>query len=154
HGDVVGLRGLVLDGKGTALGGIDAQAVGSLHIQNCVIRNFEGVGGPFGVLMSVTSGTGAIFLSDTLIYNNGAGAGSGGVFLRSDGGSINGVLDRVRLENNLVGLGVLSGFATGGARVTVRDTTVVGNAGDGILAGTNGTSSALVFVERTTAVNN
>jgi len=153
--DVVGLRGLVLDGLGAGAKGIQASHLSALHVQNCVIRNFEGSSSPYGIATLSTSGRIALFVSDTLIYNNGSASNSGGILLGAMGGSISAVLDRVRLENNVIGLNVLNlGAATDNFRVTVRDTTISGNAGDGIVASTNGVSSTVVLVERSAAVNN
>src|SRR5262249_1158050 len=40
-GDVVSLRGIVIDGLGDGVKGIYATQVSALHIQNCVIKNFQ-----------------------------------------------------------------------------------------------------------------
>src|SRR5262249_35434889 len=106
-----------------------------------------------------------LFVSDTLIYNNGVGGTfahlSGGVILTSQNGSaITAVLARVQLENNVNGLLAIN-LNTGGGKlhVTVRDSTVAGNASDGIsaqnpgFAGSPGTGT-IVFIDGTTLVNN
>src|SRR5205807_906951 len=41
NGDVVSVRGLVIDGRGLGQNGITFQTGLALHIQNCVIRNFS-----------------------------------------------------------------------------------------------------------------
>jgi hypothetical protein len=154
-GDVVSLHGLVLDGAGAGLVGLNVNRVGSLHVQNCVIRNFEGGALPHGIFMTANSGTSSLFLSDTIVYNNGSGGSTGGVALISQGtGSLKALLNRVRLENNVIGLRVSSNSGPGNARVTVRDSTAVGNVGDGILAKVDTGAGAVVLVERTTTVNN
>src|SRR5262249_28301389 len=40
RGDIVSLRGLVIDGQGTGQMGIQSTGRATLHMQNCVIRNF------------------------------------------------------------------------------------------------------------------
>src|SRR5262249_15632484 len=110
---------------------------------------------PYGIALTTTSGRSALFVSDTLVYNNGSGSNSGGILLFAMGGSISATLDRVRLENNVIGLDIANiGAAADNIRATVRDTAVAGNAGDGLLASTNAISSTVVLVERATAVNN
>src|SRR5262249_25131122 len=48
-GDVITLRGLVIDGQVTASSGIAFSSGSALHIQNCVIRNFEFNAQGFGI---------------------------------------------------------------------------------------------------------
>ena len=156
-GDIVGLRGLVIDGHGTGAIGIHIAKPSAVHIQNCVIRNFE-VGQASGifVLQGGSSG-GQIFISDSLIYNNGSAAATGGIVLQSGTtASLNVVLDRVHLENNVVGLLVDGTRGTGnGVHVILRDSVVSGNASHGIQAlSAPGRGPAFLVIERTTSVNN
>src|SRR5262249_10177957 len=154
-GDVVNLRGIVIDGTGLGAQGLNVNQVGALHMERCVIANFEGAPTSFGIVMNPFSGTQSVFLSDTIIYNNGSGAGSAGIQLLTTGrGSIKAILDPVPLENNVTGLQVEAQSGAGILRVAVRDSTAVGNAGDGILTNVGSGASAFVFVERSTFVNN
>src|SRR5262249_10347952 len=82
-GDVVSVRGLVIDGQGAASGfsGIVYRAASAVHVQNCVIRNFQTTdpNGSNGVTVEL-SGTdrGKLFVSDTLVSDNGrAGTANG-----------------------------------------------------------------------------
>src|SRR5262249_56105026 len=89
-----------------------------------------------------------------LIYNNGSGAGTGGIVLR---GNANATLDRVHLENNVVGLfmDATTESGSGGIHVVVRDSVTSANAADGIFAKSQaGLPPAFLVVERTTSVNN
>ena len=131
--------------------------VSAVHIQNCTIGNFEspslGIGLSFSAL-----GNSQLFVSDTIIFNNGGRAASGGVLIETGGtGSANVVLDRVHLDNNVVGL-LVDGRSTqngNGAHVVLRDSVVSGNASHGILAlSAPGKAPAFIVVERTTSVNN
>src|SRR5262249_25106990 len=136
--------------------GIAINQASAVHVQNCVIRNFEEGGSPSGIL-ALPQGNVSIYVSDTIIFNNGAEITSGGILLFPMAtGSINVVLDRVHLENNVVGLFVAGFFSTGnGVHVVIRDSVVAGNARDGILALTQtGSAPAFILVERTSAVNN
>src|SRR5262249_51027244 len=47
-GDVVALRGLIIDGSLGGAIGIEYRVASAMHIQNCVIRNFEAVNS-FGI---------------------------------------------------------------------------------------------------------
>src|SRR5262249_10926906 len=91
-GDIVTLRGLVIDGKEIGGAGIAIVIVSAVHIQNCTIGNFEspslGIGLSFSAL-----GNSQLFVSDTIIFNNGGRAASGGVVIQAGGtGSANVVL--------------------------------------------------------------
>src|SRR5262249_52868511 len=48
-GDVISVRGLVIDGQGQGQDGIFVSAASALHVQNCVIRNFQAFGSAFGI---------------------------------------------------------------------------------------------------------
>jgi hypothetical protein len=158
-GAIVSLRGLVVDGLGGGNIGVDFLGGSALHVQNCVIRNFQGAGGGYGINFN-PHGHSQLFLSDTIIFNNGSGANSGGMRIATcctSGTSADAVLDRVHLENNVFGVRVDgNGGSTGpGAHVVVRDSVVSGNVGSGIIATTvAGQAPAFIFVERSSSVNN
>jgi len=156
-GDVVSLRGLVLDGTGfTGTGGIVIRSAAGVHIQNCVIRNFEGRIDADGIVL-INSGNTQMFVSDTMVFNNGNLPDTAGIHISSfGGGSANVVLDRVHLENNVVALLIDGSINPGnGAHVVVRDSVVSGNASDGIRAFTvAGKAPAFIVVEHSSVVNN
>jgi hypothetical protein len=63
--DVVNLRGLTLVGDGVGLNGIDFSNLGTLNMQNCVIRGFTNNG------LSLSPAGVAVFnISDTVVSNN------------------------------------------------------------------------------------
>jgi hypothetical protein len=155
--DVVSLRGLVIDGLGAANSGqtgIEISSASAVHIQNCVIRNFEVNGTGFGITLITGSST-QLFVSDTIIFNNGSVANTGGILI-NPGGSAKVVLDRVHLENNVFGIMASGSASTGsGIHLVVRDSVISGNAANGIHAVTKaGHAPAFVFVERSSLVNN
>jgi len=156
-GDIVSLRGLVMDGLGTGRHGVfifNGSQGSALHIQNCVIRNFEGTTSASGIQFESTSNM-QLFVSDTIIFNNGSVAGTGGIVLRP-GNTVKVVLDRVHLENNVIGLRADGRVSSGnGARVVIRDSAVSGNASDGILAISQaGAGPAFILAEHTSSVYN
>ena len=160
-GDVVSLRGLTINGSEAAAIGISYSVAAALHIQNCVIKNFEDPQAGTGIQVPA-NGTQQMFISDTLIYNNGGALGDNGV----GGGilvSINTtgteaiVLDRVHLENNVFGLKVDNSQNTmgNGVHVVVRDSVISGNAASGIIASlAPGAKPVIMFVEHSSIVNN
>ena len=165
-GAIVSLRGLVIDGLGAGEVGIDFEGGAALHIQNCVIRNFE-ADGALGVWFDAAADSDAVpdggeaqlFISDTIIFNNGkAATTSGGIRLSNQSaGSTKAVLDRVHVENNVQGMMIDASFnAQRNVRVIVRDSVISGNAANGIHALTQAirSSSAFAVVEGTTIVNN
>ena len=165
-GDIVSLRGLVIDGQGIGTFGIVVTSAVAVHIQNCVIRNFEGAPDGYGIAVipgsfgtpPITLGSNPqVFVSDTIIFNNGSGARTAGIAIQTaSNATANVVLDRVHLENNVIGLRVDGSGSTGnGSHVILRDSVASGNAGDGILAtSVTGHAPAFILVERTSSVNN
>jgi len=156
-GDMVSLHGLTIDGQGIGAQGIRITTASAVHIQNCVIRNFEASpGNGVGIFLSPGGNT-QMFVSDTIIFNNGSTATTGGIVIEPTGtGSANVVLDRVHLENNVRGLWADGSLSTGnGVHVILRDSVSSGNAGDGILAtSASGKAPAFVVVDRSTTANN
>jgi len=164
-GDVVGLRGLVIDGApGMGRAGINIATVSAVHIQNCVIRNFQGSGpsAGYGIALEPTGST-QLFVSDTIIYNNGSTADSGGILIDAGGqfAGVKAMLDRVHVENNVIGIKVDgTGSFGSGFHVTVRNSVVSGNVATGIwsarFAGHNGLGSSptVVVVDGTAVANN
>src|SRR5262249_23776503 len=78
-GDVASVPGLTIDGRNAGDVGILVAQASAVHIQNCVIRNIQGIG-PFGLLFAAnTNSPTQLFVSDTIIFNNGSTANTGGV---------------------------------------------------------------------------
>ena len=159
-GDVVILRGLVVDGQVNGAVGIDIFHASAVHVQNCIIRNFEAASSGLGIVFQPTSNS-QLFVSDTLIYNNGGTANSGGIRISAVGslGIANVVLDHVHLENNVFGIQIFSGGVStanpAGSHVILRDSVVSGNFGNGVHALTApGKGAAFAVIERTSIVNN
>src|SRR5262249_22177857 len=119
-------------------------------------RKFRASPKDYGIGLS-PSNNAQLFVSDTIIFNNGSGAISAGIYIVPLATiSLNVVLDRVHLENNVRGLWVDGSLSTGnGSHVAIRNSVVSGNAGDGILATSlAGKAPAFIVVEHTSAVNN
>ena len=164
-GDVVSLRGLTINGFAHARVGINIGTASAVHIQNCIVTGFQDTGFPadgghsaFGISLA-PSGRTQMFVSDTLIYNNGAASFTGGILIepQNANSAADAVLDRVHLENNVDGILIDGAVAAGsaGSHVVVRDSVMSGNVGSGIHAFTqSGKSPAFVSVERSSMVRN
>ncbi len=100
-GSNVNLRGLVIEGFGNGLNGIRFLAGGSVHIEDCVIQGFSGVG-----IDAEPSTVAELYVKNTVVRNNN-GASGGGVLLKPTvTGSISAVLDNVNVHNNRYGVRV------------------------------------------------
>jgi hypothetical protein len=157
--DVINLRGLIIEGAQVGLNGIMFQSGGALHIQNSVIRGFRGFPDGNGIMFAPTA-TSELYVSDTLVADNGGnllgatGQRSGGGIMISPAvsGSAKVMLDRVRAENNLVGIKISNSIsATGTMLVTMRDSTSTGNLHEGISI--EGVSTQ-VMIDQSAVVNN
>jgi hypothetical protein len=100
-----------------------------------------------------------LFISDSIFFNNGGPRSGGGIFVRPGGtATADVVLERVRVEDNLVGIsldGAITGFG-GSIHAVLRDSVVSGNVSDGVAVSTesSGKPPAFVFMERSAAVGN
>ena len=144
--DKISLRGLLIDGVGTGGNGILFNAGGSLHVHDCLIRNFNSGNG-------ITFQPGAaskLSVSNTQILDN---AGDGVNISPSGSGSVTVVFDHVEMDNNGVrGLFVNGSGSTGIVRVTVSES-VAAHAQQGIAAASTG-APVNVMVRNCTIANN
>lgn len=149
--DRVFLKGLDIEGLITGLNGINVLSAALVHVEDCVIRNFQGAN-PNGFGIKLTPSAGLTFIvARTTLYNNGTAAFGGGVQVRPTGGFTSGTLDKVIAVRN--GSGITGDGNGGGSfNFTVRDSTLSGNVTDGIFNTTAGTG--IVNVERSSIVNN
>lgn len=152
--DVVRIHGLVIDGGKdlNSLAGIRFNTGGELHVENCLIKNFQAAGAGFGI--QFTPNTPAnLYVSDTVIVHNVNGQG-GGVFIKpTSNGGIKAVLNRVQSYDNLFGLKVDGSTSTNPIRVTVRDSVMATNLFNGIWVTSAGADS-VIFSENNALVNN
>ena len=97
-GDKINIIGVVLDGTSlSATIGILFNSGGSLTVRDSVIRNFTDEGIQFKSSASTPS---QLFVSNTLLSDNGQQGIAMGLF---GTGNVTGTLDRVALQNNVVG---------------------------------------------------
>jgi hypothetical protein len=144
--DVVVLRGLQFDGGGAAGGsatGIQFTSGGALVIDHCAIVNFQGPGGA-GINFE-PSNAAKLMMADTLVSNNGSSVSASGVsgdiiIEPAAGGSVGAVIERVQVLG-ATGNGVRAdGSVPGAGAITlgIRDSTIVGSSGSGLVAASAG----------------
>jgi hypothetical protein len=132
--DSVLIRGLDIFGVSPPTHGIRMIGQGVLHVEDTVIRRFNAASSQ-GISFQ-PSGPAKLYVTNTLIAENGSGATGGGILIQPTGagGTANVVLRNVRLENNAnIGLAVNTTGATNvnGTTVVSRDGTFAGS-GTGI----------------------
>lgn len=137
--DVINLRGLIIDGgPPTTPGRVGIRFIGggALHIQNVVIKNFAAAS-PNGLgILFAPAGASRLYVSDTVISNNGTAANGGGILVKPTGtGSARAFFSNVKVNGN--GFGIVSdgaGSAGPGISLVVHDSMVAGNLNVGIAA--------------------
>lgn len=145
--DKIVLRGLTIDGLGAGLDGISFVAGGNLYIENCTVNNFS----RYGVDFAPANGSGKLFVTDTIVRNNGVGATGGGVHLiATTGPGFTVSVDGLRSENNVVGL-----KAETLGTVTVRNSFSANNGYSGYTAVTpSGSGDVRLFIENSVSTHN
>jgi hypothetical protein len=161
--DIVNLRGLVIDGGGVGLAGIRFESGAALHVQNCLIRGFQAAGANGWGIQFVPSKKSELYVSDTLIANNGplfgsntAAVSGGGILIQTvSGGSARAFLSRVQLEKNSQGLLAAGVGATGALLVSIVDSVVAGSKFDGISGSKPANGNVpMMIIDRTASLNN
>jgi hypothetical protein len=136
--DVVTIRNVAINGGNTGIHGIRFFSGGALHVENCEIFGFGGVG-----IDAIPGNASQLFVLDTVVRNN----DGGGIFIKP-GVYVGGSLDRVRLDGNLYGV-----RAENNANVTIRNSVAAGNNTNGFHAISTG-PGVQINLENSTAVNN
>ena len=152
-GVVVTLRGLDIEGVGTGLNGINFLQGSSLHVQNCTIRGFNGTNAS-GI--SFTPGTEAqLFVTDTIVMNNGQFAAGNGIVVRPTGsGNVSAVFTRVNSNYNTTGFKADGSAHTGNIHLSICESSASGNTQNGFWVTNNGTGVTDAFVNNTLVSSN
>ena len=145
--DYLYLKGLDIDGFNKTVtpgvNGISFNTGALLHVEDCSIRDFTG----FGIVFKPNANASFVVQRTTLFQSTG-----GGIQVRPIGGVSNGTIAKVTMNKNGAGV-TLDGFGGGtGTNVTVRDSTINGNTGDGALV--NSTVGANLMMQNTSVANN
>ncbi len=152
---VVRMTGIVIDGAGTGLIGVNFIQGSSLHMHNCIIRN-NNAGSALGIKFAPSAGTSDLILTNTIVSNNGTGVTGGGVHLAPTGtGAVTALLQNVTMTGNIFGLKADASTAVNGVFATVRDSSSNANNFSGLTALTApGGGFAWMMVDDTTSSNN
>ncbi|MBV9220518.1 MAG: hypothetical protein JO366_18170, partial [Methylobacteriaceae bacterium] len=115
--DVVTLRGLDIDGNNAAAVGIAFTGGGALHVEKCVIRNFNATGSDIVVAgIGDSAANSELFVSDTVVTNNGMGTPGVGIlavpFIPNATAKV--TLNRVEAKGNFFGIKADATQASGG----------------------------------------
>lgn len=113
--DVVIIRNLTINGAGNGMDGIRFLAGGMLHVENCKVYGFAGLG-----LNFLPTGTSGLFVTKTSFRDNAGGAII--VLPAVVAGNANVTLDHVVMEDNLRGF-----KAQDGSIVVVHNSIATGN---------------------------
>ena len=154
--DVVVLKGLDIEGATTGLNGVRFLNGGALHIYNCIIRDFKG-GAPNGWGVTFNPATASeLYISDTILSNNGLPGVGGGVRIAPTGtGNANVTINNSNIDNNGQGIVADGSTSTTAMNITIQDSVVHGNGGNGVLAITPGGGSRIqVNLDRTSVTGN
>ena len=146
--DVVNIRGLVINGIGTGISGINFLAGGTLTVSNCVIQQF----GTAGISFAPNQATAAqMHVQDTLIQTSGVG-----ISVHPAGGAnVKVSIDRVSVVNNIGGGMKTDGTGTAGTIVVAVDqSNFSNNASNGINAVSGNAKSTFIDIMRTVVSNN
>lgn len=159
-GSIVTLRNLHIEGAPPTIpGSIGISVTGGaiVHVENCKIFGFRG-GSAIGIRYTAPAGAaGELYVSDTVIADNGTSATNGGIVITATGtGSVKAVLSRILVQNNSSGIRVDGTGSTGGISVALRDSVSAGNTANGVtgIMPAGGTARVNVQIDRGTLASN
>ncbi|HZF12574.1 MAG TPA: hypothetical protein VFE33_27610 [Thermoanaerobaculia bacterium] len=141
--DVVVLRGLTLEGQGTATHGISFSTGGSLYVENCRINRF----GTNGVNFVPTAAS-KLFVTDTITRNNGGSSGCGVYVQPGNLGFATASIDGLRTENNVCGV-----KGVDAVNITIRNSVAANNGFTGFTVAEVG-NLPLMLIENSATVHN
>jgi hypothetical protein len=156
-GIVVTVRGLWIDGglpinAGSA--GILFQNGAELHVENCRISGFKAGEGQ-GIHFRPTQGTSKLYVSDSIVSDNGLPTSGGGIVIAPGGSLVQAMLERVQVIDNTYGIFANGTLFPASIAVQVRDSVAAGNNIDGISAYTSASGAVTsVTVEGSASVLN
>jgi len=150
-GIIVVLKGLDIQGAGNGLIGINFIAGAVLHVQKCIIRQFNG-GSATGILFAPNSAGAKLFVDDCYVADNGSGSSGGGILIQpAVGGTAVADLTNVRINNNSNGVRAIG--TNGSVKLSMRNSTSSGNTFGGVVAITTG-NPVTAIVESSTISHN
>ena len=150
--DVVTLRGLDINGLGTGLSGVSVLQAAAVHVENCLIRGFNGGSTASGINFT-PSGNSELTVTNSYISENGNGGAGAGIRVKPSGGNSLLSFNRVTLANNSNGIAADGSGTSGTVRGIVRESDISGNSGSGIVTST-GSGATSILVDHASVSNN
>jgi hypothetical protein len=139
--DIVNLRGLTLDGSGTASTGISS-SIATVTITDCFVRHFNGDGIAF-------VGTNASFYISNTVSSNNTGTGLSSFPSISN----QGVVDHFTANGNNIGIFIADGHGPY-TFVTIADSVITNNASIGLSVGQAAPSHATAYLTGSVVTGN
>jgi Right handed beta helix region len=128
--DQINLRGLLIDGAGAGGYGVWVlNSVGTVNIQDCVIRDLQ----YYGILFQPQSAA-QLFVSDTIVSDTFSGQGAGIYVSQNGSNAVSAVLSNVEVDNNYYGVWVI------GPNVVISGSAISGNSKVGVEVDGTGTA--------------
>ena len=146
--DQINLRGLLIEGLGSGFAGVVVGQVGSLNIQDSLIRKFTEDG------IAFSAGNSKLSVSHTVVSGN-VSAGIA-ITSASNAMAINAVLEQVELYDNGDGIAVAADRSDAGnqpVQLTVSNSTIANNS-NGINCNTSTAQKVSCMVRNSTIANN
>jgi hypothetical protein len=131
--DVVHLKGLDIEGLGTATTGIKINSAAAVIIDNCVIRGFGAANG-LGIQFAPSTNNARLMVTNTLVANNGNAVSGGGIQVLPAGAATNAEvsLDRVTVFRNFAGVAAVG--IGGASEMMIANSRIDGNLSTGVIA--------------------
>jgi len=130
--DSVTLRGIDIEGFGTGTVGINFIRGGTLHVHKVRINHFRSTtAAPVNGINFAPTLAAALYVSESYLTENGTGFGGSGISIAA-AATATVAITNTRIENNLHGIRIIN-VSSDTLKVAVTDSTIVGNAGAGIV---------------------
>jgi hypothetical protein len=151
--DIVVLDGLDFDGVGTGISGISIVSAATVHVRRSMIRNFKAGGS--GITLAPNNISTRLFVSDTLISNNGNSATTGGIVIKPTGSGIaSAVITNTKVDANSSGVRADATATTGTVKVTIEGSSISGNTNDGATSIANSVAGSVVMINKSVIAYN
>lgn len=146
--DVVVLRHLSITSTNSqgefAANGIKVERARAVHVIDCLIKNYAHNGIDFEPATN-----GFLFVTDSIIINNGSGPKDAGIIVKATSNSARAVIEHTRISGNRNGV-----IARDNSEVSISDSVVSGNSAIGLLAAPDSTARVELNVERSVVTLN
>jgi hypothetical protein len=141
-GQLVTIRHVTFDGLAGGIGAAQMTGGGTAVFEDCTFQNFTASPGVAMQFAPTTAGA-QLIIKDSVFANNGAGGGVGeAIFIVPNGGSAKVVIERTQIVSNTSG--IIANGSGGLVLAEIKDSTISGNAVDGIIAVTAGPTASIV----------